>query len=474
MFNRLRTRFVLSHILPLLIIIPLMGLALIYVLETQVLLENLSSELKAQASLAAEIMRGHQDLWLDPQGLQTIVNDLQTQVEARVMVLDARGILLASSDPDDSLRVGFPVEAEGVSAVLAGETSVRATYSRSMRNEIVDVLVPVMSDQGEVAGAVRMSHHLLTVSERFVRLRYLVGGVLVGGLLLGGIVGWILALSLERPLKQVTSAISQLGSGEQTGMLLEEGPVEIRQLSTTMNSMVARLRSMEAARRQLLANLVHELGRPLGALRSASQALLGGAGEQAELRKELLVGMDDEINRLRHLVDDLAGLYDQVLGGLELRRQPVALHSWLDHCLPPWREEAQDKGLEWDVSLPETLPVLSLDEDRLAQALGNLLSNAIKFTPSGGRVTMEAGVDGDQVWLRVSDTGPGIDPAEQAHIFDPFYRIRTGRRFPQGMGLGLTIARDAVNAHGGRLEVQSAPGEGSCFTIWLPAAQPPR
>jgi two-component system sensor histidine kinase BaeS len=469
MFNRLRTRFVLSHILPLLVIIPLMGLALIYVLETQVLLENLSSELEAQASLAAEIMRGQQDIWIDPQAAQTIVSDLQTRVEARVMLLDAGGILLASSDPADTARLGSLLEAEGVSAVLAGETSVRATYSRTMRNEIVDVLVPVMSDEGRVAGAVRMSHHLLTVSERFGRLRYLIGGVLAGGLVLGGIVGWALALSLERPLKQVTSAISQLATGEQTEMLPEDGFAEIRQLSATINSMVARLRSMEAARRQLLANLVHELGRPLGALRSASQALLGGAGEQAELRNELLIGMEDEIDRLRRLVDDLAGLHDQVLGGLELHRQPVNLRGWLDHCLAPWREAAQEKGLEWGVSLPETLPVLRLDQDRLAQALGNLLSNAIKFTPGGGRVTMAAGVERDQVWLRVSDTGPGIDPSEQARIFDPFYRSRTGRRFPQGMGLGLAIARDAVKAHDGRLEVESAPGQGSRFTIWLPA-----
>jgi sensor histidine kinase regulating citrate/malate metabolism len=224
MFNRLRTRFVLSHILPLLVIIPLMGLALIYVLETQVLLENLSSELEAQASLAAEIMRGQQDIWIDPQAAQTIVSDLQTRVEARVMLLDAGGILLASSDPADTARLGSLLEAEGVSAVLAGETSVRATYSRTMRNEIVDVLVPVMSDEGRVAGAVRMSHHLLTVSERFGRLRYLIGGVLAGGLVLGGIVGWALALSLERPLKQVTSAISQLATGEQTEMLKTGSP----------------------------------------------------------------------------------------------------------------------------------------------------------------------------------------------------------------------------------------------------------
>jgi signal transduction histidine kinase len=104
----------------------------------------------------------------------------------------------------------------------------------------------------------------------------------------------------------------------------------------------------------------------------------------------------------------------------------------------------------------------------LAQALGNLLSNAIKYTPSGGVVSISAGVKDAGVWIQVSDTGPGISPAEQAKIFTSFYRGQTTGRFPQGMGLGLTIAHDLVAAHQGRLEVESDLGQGSRFTIWLP------
>ena len=114
------------------------------------------------------------------------------------------------------------------------------------------------------------------------------------------------------------------------------------------------------------------------------------------------------------------------------------------------------------------MPTLVADPDRLGQAIGNLVSNAIKYTPEPGTVTVSAGGEQEMVWIRVSDSGRGISPEEQAQIFTPLYRGPTGVRFPQGMGLGLSIAHDLVVAHGGRIEVESEPGRGSHFTIWLP------
>ncbi|HER34455.1 MAG TPA: HAMP domain-containing histidine kinase, partial [Halothiobacillaceae bacterium] len=230
----------------------------------------------------------------------------------------------------------------------------------------------------------------------------------------------------------------------------------------------------DESRRRLLANLVHELGRPLGAVQSALQALLNGAEEDPALRRELLEGMDDQVYRLRPLLDSLTDLYDQVLGTLELNRRQTDLADWLSRTVVPWRHAAIDKGLDWHVDIPEGLPAVRVDPDRLAQVAGNLLSNAIKYTPEGGRVSVtarevgEAGRPSSGVEISVSDTGMGIEPDERARIFEPFFRSRRERRFPQGMGLGLSIARDLVMAHGGRLDVDSTPGVGSCFTIWLP------
>jgi signal transduction histidine kinase len=136
----------------------------------------------------------------------------------------------------------------------------------------------------------------------------------------------------------------------------------------------------------------------------------------------------------------------------------------------PWRQAAHEKGLLWQAVIPESLPRVEMDPDRMAQVLGNLLSNAIKYTPEG-TISVEVAAEGEGVTIAVADTGIGITASEQAKIFEPFYRSSRERRFPQGMGLGLSIARDLVMAHGGGLEVVSEPGKGSRFTAWIPASR---
>jgi len=231
---------------------------------------------------------------------------------------------------------------------------------------------------------------------------------------------------------------------------------------------VEQLRSLETSRRQLLANIVHELGRPLGALRSAIHALEKGAAADPVLLADLTHGMDDETFRLQYLLDELANLYDKTTGSLELDRAPVETAEWLRNVLIPWRAAAQEKHLTWQEDLPVGLPPISIDAQRMAQVLGNLASNAIKYTPASGTVRVSAGTGPGSVWLKISDTGAGVRADEREKIFLPFYRGDTGRRIKQGMGLGLTIATELVNAHGGQLTLESTPGKGSEFTVTLP------
>jgi two-component system sensor histidine kinase BaeS len=467
MLRTLRRRFVLSHLLPVLVIIPLIGLALAYLLETQILLPSLSNELKGDALLIAEIIRDDLGILQDQDRAEAILTRLDPSVKGRVMLLDATGHILASSNPDDANRLGQQLEHPDLDTVLAGKLTTRTEHSQHLQAEIADVMVAVENADGQTSGIVRLSYPLTSVHEQFLRLRYLIGGVLVAGLVLGTALGLLLALNLERPLRQLTQAALQLGGGERLKPLPEEGPEEVRSLLKAFNNLVQRLRSLEKARRQLLANLVHELGRPLGALRAAAEALLSGADEDTSLRRELLVGINAELDRLEHLLRDLSSLHDTVLGTLELNREPVAMSAWLRNTITVWREAASAKGLQWQDSIPPDLPTLHVDKDRLGQALGNLIGNAIKYTPQGGSVSVSAGTENQAFWVKVSDTGRGIDAAEQERVFEPFYRSRSARRFPQGLGLGLSIARDLVVAHRGRLELQSTPGQGSQFTVWL-------
>jgi signal transduction histidine kinase len=221
-------------------------------------------------------------------------------------------------------------------------------------------------------------------------------------------------------------------------------------------------------RRKLLTNLIHELGRPLGALLLAIQALQVEAGQDETMREDMLTSMEEEMSILQRLLNDLTGLHDQVLGVMELKTQPVVLTQWLPNVLRIHQEAANAKGLLWHATISEELPTIVADPNRLAQAVGNLINNAIKFTPSSGTVSVNAGVQDYEVRIRINDTGLGIPLEEQTNIFTPFYRGRSENRFPQGMGLGLSIARDLIVAHQGRLEFTSIHGEGSSFTIWLP------
>jgi signal transduction histidine kinase len=469
--NTLRFRLILSHVIPLLVIIPVVGIALVYVLETQVLLINLSKELESQALLVTEIANDHVAVWDDPALAQSFVARTGPNLTGHVMLLTPDGHLLASSDPADARRVGRVYESLNRADILDGDVSVRTIYCNQLEAEVAQVLVPVIGPGRQMMGVVRLSRRLTTVRDWFLRLRHLIAEVLFAGLILGTITGGVLAINMERPLRQVTEAIYQLAAGKRTTPLSEQGPREIRQLLRAFNDLMERLKTMERARRQLLANLVHELGRPLGALYAATEALRAGATQDPSLCQRLLDGMKKGIEGLQRLLSDLSELHNQVLGALELRLCTVDLGAWLPKMLSPWQEAAQRQHLYWETTTPAELPTVEADPDRLAQALGNLLDNAIKYTPPGGMISVVAGNQDEQVWIQVRDTGPGISLEEQEHLFTPLYRGKASGRFPQGMGLGLAIAHNLIIAHNGRLEVESVEGRGSRFTIWLPIFQ---
>jgi len=461
----LRGRLILSHILPILLIVPLVGAALAYLLETQVLLAGLSDQLVDQATMTADLARQQPLIWSDANEAQRFVTGYTIRSASWVVLYDPYGKLLASSRPNMDSQAGQPAQVPSLPAALTGEHQVQVTHVQGLR--VVQVLVPVVGPDQEIMGVIQMSQRISALGDQITRLRYLIAGVLGAELLLGVIIGLALALNLGHSLRRVTDAIYGVASGREWSTLPEEGPEEIRTLLAAFNALIEQLRVMEESRRRLLANLVHELGRPIGSLQSAVQALLGGADEDAALRQELLEGMDTQVQRLHPLLDSLTDLHDQVLGTLELQLQPIALGEWLRRTVMPWRQAAHDQGLHWEIDISDTLPVTEIDPDRMAQVLGNLLSNAIKYTPEG-TVSVEASVQDGAVAIVVGDTGIGIAPSEQARIFEPFYRSRRDKRFPQGMGLGLSIARDLVVAHGGQLQVESQPEEGSRFIILLP------
>ncbi|HET6846894.1 MAG TPA: HAMP domain-containing sensor histidine kinase [Anaerolineales bacterium] len=461
MFSSLRNRLILSHILPVLLIIPLTGLAMAYVLETRLLLPMVYRSLADDATLMAAITGDQPLFWQNPRLAQALVDGVEPHLSGQLSVLSLDGHVLAGTQPPTTQTQ--VVELPDMRGVGAGQTV------QIRQGPLAEAYAPAFDSSGKLTGVIRMTTRLVTVSDTIYQLRYLLGAVLLLGVLAGTGLGSYLAFQINRPIQRVTTSIQSLAMGNWQAHAPEVGgPQEMRALAMAVNALVDRLGSLEKARRQLLANLVHELGRPLGAMRSAILALLQGADKDPQLKSDLLQGLDGETVRLKRLLDDLARLHDEVLGGLEINKVRTAPDAWIAGQLPAWEAAAREKGLSWDVDVQPGMPAVEMDVDRIGQALGNLLSNAIKFTTAGGRVSTRAWVGAGRFCVRVTDTGPGIPPEERGRIFQPFYRGARGHRVVEGMGLGLNIARDIALAHGGDITFESQPGQGSAFTLWVP------
>lgn len=458
----LRSRYILSHVLPLLVTAPLVTLALLYLLEAQVFLQDLSDDLSHQAALIAQATSASAELWDDPalaQGYLAVISDA---IIGDIALYDASGALLATTAEDGSELVML----NDLPSLVAGEIDINVSYQ--ILGSTADILQPVFDLNQELTGIVRVTEELQAASSAVAQLRQFLFVALLVELLVGSIIGVFMAHRMVGRIRNVTATVDDIAHGDPVDDLSAEGAREIQQLYASVNHLAHELNRSENARRRLLANLVHELGRPLGALRAAVDALRSGATADPVLRDELLLGMEQHLEQMDPLLDDLAHMHGQIVGQRALDRRLTAISDWLPPLLLPLRAQAVEKEIAWSTDVDPALPALSIDPDRLGQAVGNLVSNAIKYTPPGGSIAVTATQAEGTVQIAVTDTGSGIGAEEQARIFEPFYRSRAQRRFPQGLGLGLSIARDLVTAHGGQLQLESEPGVGSTFTIVLP------
>ncbi|GIV97348.1 MAG: PAS domain-containing sensor histidine kinase [Herpetosiphonaceae bacterium] len=242
---------------------------------------------------------------------------------------------------------------------------------------------------------------------------------------------------------------------------------------------LTRLSQLERARRDLIANVSHDLRTPLTSLRLLVETLQ--TSPPPEVVERMLHQMQGEIDGLTTLVNKLYDLSEIESGRLILQLQPFPAGALVERAIERINPHAQQHNLTLSSAVAEDLPSILVDRDRMEQALLNLLQNAVKFTPPGGKISVVAAPatpsgsrqDGEQwVEIVVSDTGPGIPPEDLPRIFERFYKVdRSRTRGSGGMGLGLAIAKHLVEGHGGRIWAESTFGEGSSFHILLPAAK---
>jgi signal transduction histidine kinase len=288
----------------------------------------------------------------------------------------------------------------------------------------------------------------------------------VAAVLIALLVGVLLARTLTRPLRALTQATHRMAGGELEQEVRVKSADEIGELATAFNRMSREVARANKVRRQMTADVAHELRTPLTVIAGYVESMRDGDLSPTPERLSIIYA---EIDHLQHLVGDLRILTQADAGELKLNKQAVSPQELLQQAQAAFEHQAMQKGVSLELSLNGEVPAIAVDEIRMAQVLGNLISNALRFTPKGGRVLLGAALNGERVTLTVQDTGQGILPEDLPFVFDRFYRADKSRAEESGeSGLGLAIVKALVEAHGGGISVQSAPGAGSTFAITLP------
>lgn len=297
-------------------------------------------------------------------------------------------------------------------------------------------------------------------------------------LLLAGAVAAAIALLLGRwlargmttPLRDMAVAVRRMERGDYSHRVQTRSRDEVGQLAEAFNRMSAELEGVERLRRDLVANVSHELKTPISALRAHLENLLDGIEEPNPETLQVMLSQSERLGRLVEEVLDLSRLES---GDMPLHRTAIRLEPLVVEVLSEIDVVRADRHVEVDSELPPDLPPALADRNRVHQVLFNLLDNAVRFTPEGGRVGVSASSHNGAVEVRVSDTGVGIPAEHLPRLFERFYRVDSARsREGGGTGIGLAIARSVIEAHGGRIWAESTPGRGSVFAFELPVARP--
>jgi len=329
----------------------------------------------------------------------------------------------------------------------AGEGARFAPYALFLRGEEIGRMEARFLSPRKESLFVRRSNEFLVVSV-----------IALGGTAL--LLSVVFSRMLTSPIKALTSAAARISGGDLRGRVETARRDEIGRLAEAFNRMAEALMTQESLRKKLTSNVAHELRTPLSAVRGELEGMIDGL---IPAERENLKSLYDEIGRLRSVIDGIEDLSQVEASAMALKKRRLQLKPFLEAIVERYGPMFREKGVSLEL-LCEGGAAASADPDRLSQVVVNLLTNALKATPAGGSVRVKALSGEGGAALEVTDTGSGIAAEDLPHVFERFYRASEG-----GLGIGLTIVKELVEAHGGRIEVRSEPGKGSAFTVSLPS-----
>jgi signal transduction histidine kinase len=449
--------------LRLLVAFAYVSLLILVALEVPLAL-NLSRRINAEvrddaASQAFVVAAGASGRMNSPKELRKLVHDAGAQLGARVIVVDARGRLKADSAgaaPQTSYR-----SRPEIRRALSGQRAQGQRHSDTLGQDLLYTAVPV-TNVG-VVGAVRVTQNVDAVGHRIRRSILVL--IAIGGfaLLIGLVIAWFLAGSLSRPLRDLARTARRVEEGDLDARAELAGPEEQREVAIAFNDMTERLGRVLAAQREFVANASHQLRTPLTGLRLRIESARDRGGAEVD---QDLAAAELELERLSRLLTALLTLARE--GGEAPAGTAVSLADAARRAEQRWRPHADQRGQRLVLESDGDAIADASDED-VAIALDNLIENALHYSPTPSIVTVAWGETNGEAWLAVVDEGPGVEPGEEAAVFERFARGHAGRSGPGGTGLGLAIVQTLARRWRGRATIQNRREGGLRAELRLPS-----
>jgi signal transduction histidine kinase len=424
------------------------------------LARRIDAEVKNEAASQAFIVAANASGQMDNRAeLGTLARSSGRTLGARVIVVDARGRLLADSTVATAPNVSYASRPE-IATALDGNRAQGERHSDTLGEDLLYTAVPI-TNNGEVVGVARVTQSLAAVHSRIRRGVLALVAIGAFALILGLALAWFLASSLSRPLRNLATTARRLEAGDLDARAELTGAAEQREVSAAFNDMAERLGVVLAAQREFVANASHQLRTPLTGLRLRIESARAKSGPEAAAELE---AAEREAERLARLLTSLLTLARE--GDRPGEARPVSLARAAERAYERWSAAAEQDGRELELVGDDDATIAASEED-LAILLDNLIENALRYSPT--RVAVDWGRDGGEAWLAILDEGPGLAAGEETRLFDRFARGSAGSG-RSGTGLGLAIVQTLAHRWRGEASLSNRLEGGTRAEVRFPAA----
>jgi signal transduction histidine kinase len=394
------------------------------------------------------------------EGVQSLIEQMGTMEEKRIILVDETSIAIADSQKE---LIGKEYRTTDLGEDLYLPIIYIPTEIEENPNLFPNTQIKIGTLYITPQGSSTLTIYLSSAINRFL----IWGGLFA--IVIALLITFILSRRILSPIRALSNTAKRLGRGDFNQRVNIKDRGEIGELAQTFNSMASDLQRIEKLRRNMVADIAHELRTPLSNVSGYLEAI---RDDVLKPEPSVILSLSEEVSLLSRLVEDLQELAIADAGELKLERQPEDLSQLVVRSLKAIEANALGKGLKTYADIPPNLAPADIDYQRISQVVHNLLNNAITHTPSGGSIRISIKQVDMMLSVSVDDTGEGIPPSDITNVFERFYRVDKSRaRTGGGSGLGLTIAKRLVEAHGGTIGAQSELGKGSNFTFTVPISK---